>query len=254
MPAIRVNDESDLEQLGLSLAPDGTLVRATPEDQPSEDMNDDQLVAYAARQEAEYQALACRSVMHFFRRGWALQMLFDRHPGQWKQLCHDHGIGRTWATHARHFYVHFGTEAAIPPNKTISDLLEEAGITQPVHKLNRSDDDRQASDNDDSEDDADEDDTQQARVVTSNGVRQHGRRSHSRNGRPRHAEPNFEATPHAKLAKIRESIAYWKNHELPQLDRTASSPSELKETCNACIADLVVIVNAIEHPQPTLPR
>ncbi len=128
--------ERDLANMNLTVNGDGTaLMPVGDADLPTETMTDAELLAYAAKQDGIYHDLSRRAVIPFFRRGWALSIIFERHKGRWTEFCKENGIGRTWATHARHFYAHYKEESAIPSGKTLNELLIEAGII--VQKVNK---------------------------------------------------------------------------------------------------------------------
>ena len=128
--------EKDLARANLTVNGDGTeIISMPPAEQPTERMTDDELVAYAAKQDGIYRDLSCRAVISFFRRGWALSIIFERHKGRWTAFCEEHGIGRTWATHARKFFAHYKEESAIPAGKTLNELLVALGIIR-VQKVN----------------------------------------------------------------------------------------------------------------------
>jgi len=127
--------EKDLTSANLTLHDDGiAVIRTNAAEHPTDTMTDAELLAYAAKQDGIYHDLSCRAVIPFFRRGWAFSIIFKRYPLGWTAFCKKHGIGRTWATHARKFYTNYEDESAIPTGKTLNELLIEAGIL--VQKVN----------------------------------------------------------------------------------------------------------------------
>ena len=136
-------DEHDFGKLNVTFNADSTeLVPASDADYPAYGMTDAELIAYAVKQDGVSRDLSCRSVVPFFRRGWALWIIFNRNKGKWAQILADHNIGRTWATYARQFYEHYHNSLGkqdmcdkerelAASGKTIYELLIEVGILAP---------------------------------------------------------------------------------------------------------------------------